>query len=85
MIMSISIFHLRRDGVPSVTGRISKHWPEDAFLTNRYYSTNAIAFVESNTTLARQSAMVAAELYVTVMMEGKGIVYRTCRFLFRGG
>jgi len=39
----------RRDGVPSVTGRISKHWPEDAFLTSRFYSPKAIAFVESHT------------------------------------
>ena len=39
----------RRDGIPSVTGRISKHWGEDAFLTSRYYSSKAIAFVESHT------------------------------------
>lgn len=39
----------RRDGVPSVTGRISKHWPEDAFLTSRFYAPEAIAFVESHT------------------------------------
>jgi heme/copper-type cytochrome/quinol oxidase subunit 4 len=39
----------RRDGIPSVTGRISKHWPEDAFLTSRFYSPKAIAFVESHT------------------------------------
>jgi len=39
----------RRDGVPSVTGRISRHWPEDALLTSRYYSPQAIAFVESHT------------------------------------
>ena len=39
----------RHDGLPSVTGRISKHWAEDALQTSRYYSTNAIAFVESQT------------------------------------
>lgn len=39
----------RRDGVPSVTGRISKHWPEDALQTSRHYSDKAIAFVESRT------------------------------------
>ena len=39
----------RRDGVPSVTGRISKHWPEDAFLTSCFYAPKAIAFVESHT------------------------------------
>lgn len=39
----------RRDGIPSVTGRISKHWAEDAFLTSHFYSPKAIAFVESHT------------------------------------
>ncbi|MBU1734825.1 MAG: hypothetical protein KJ692_06275 [Verrucomicrobia bacterium] len=39
----------RRNGVPSVTGRISKHWSEDAFLTSRFYSPKAIAFVKSRT------------------------------------
>ncbi|MFH1476677.1 MAG: hypothetical protein ABIH24_04180 [Verrucomicrobiota bacterium] len=39
----------RRDGVPSVTGRISKHWSEDAFLTSHFYSPQAIAFVENHT------------------------------------
>ena len=39
----------RRDGVPSVTGRISRHWGEDAFLPSRFYAPNAIAFVESHT------------------------------------
>ncbi len=39
----------RRDGAPSVTGRISGHWPEDAFLTSHFYSPKAIAFVESQT------------------------------------
>ena len=39
----------RRDGVPSVTGRISKHWPEEAFLPSRFYAPQAIAFVESHT------------------------------------
>jgi hypothetical protein len=39
----------RRDGLPSVTGRISRHWPEDAFLTSHFYSPKAIAFVEGHT------------------------------------
>lgn len=39
----------RRDGRPSVTGRISKHWPEDAFRPSAFYSPQAIAFVESRT------------------------------------
>ncbi len=39
----------RRDGVPSETGRISWHWSGNAFLTSRYYSPEAIKFVESHT------------------------------------
>jgi hypothetical protein len=37
-----------RDGAPSVTGKISRHWPEDILKTSRHYSPEARGYLESH-------------------------------------
>lgn len=38
----------RRDGAPSLTGKISRHWPEDVLHVSRYYSPEAQRYLEAH-------------------------------------
>lgn len=38
----------RRDGAPSITGKIAKHWPEDALKISRLYSPEAQNYLEAH-------------------------------------